>query len=148
MDYDIDNLISEKDRKHLLFGLQRYLVWVGEPIPDEITIDGKTIQLHDLIWKLINKDSLNEPERQWVHNLIHLLENKEEIDKERLENTELTHKQAKLLFDEAAGLLRAIMDLKDLEDGKIKHHDFDRVSTEDRVKDARQWVKYMEKIKE
>jgi len=148
MEYDINNLISEKDREHLLFGLQRYLVWVGEPIPDEITIDGKTIQLHELIWKLINKDSLTEPEREWTHNLIHLLENKEEIDEERLEKSDLTNKQAKHLFDEAAGLLRAIMDLKDLEDGKIKHHEFDKVSTADKVKDARQWVKYMKKIKE
>jgi hypothetical protein len=148
MEHDIDNLISEKDRKHFLFGLQRYLVWVGEPIPDEITIDGKTIQLHNIIWKLINEDSLTEPERQWVHDLIHLLEHKEEVDEERLEKSNLTHEQAKRLFEEAAGLLRAIMDLKDLEDGKIKHHDFDIVSTKDRVKDARQWVKYVKKIKE
>ncbi len=121
---------------------------MGEPIPDEITIDGKTIQLHDLIWKLINKDLLTEPEREWIHNLIHLLENKEEVDEERLEKSDLTNKQAKRLFNEAAGLLRAIMDLKDLEDGNIKHHEFDKVSTADRVKDARQWVKYMKKIKE
>jgi hypothetical protein len=145
-EYDINDIISEKEREHLLYGLQRFLVWVGEPIPDEITIHGQTLRLHDMIWKLINIHSLSEPEREWVHELIILLEQKEEVDKQCIEKANLTPEKARQCFNEAAGLLRAIMDLKDLESGRIKKDDFDKVSTKDKVNDARQWVKFIEKM--
>ena len=144
--YDTNDIISKREREHLLFGLQRFLVWVGEPVPDEITIHGQTLRLHDMIWILINKHSLSELEREWVHKLILLLEKKEEVDEHRIEKANLTHEQARQCFDEAAGLLRAIMDLKDLESGRIKKDDFNKVSTKDKVNDARQWVKFIEKM--
>jgi hypothetical protein len=145
-EYDINDIISEKEREHLLYGLQRFLVWVGKPIPDEITIHGQTLRLHDMIWKLINIPSLSELEREWVHELIILLEQKEELDEQCIEKANLTPEKARRCFNEAAGLLRAIMDLKDLESGRIKKNEFNKVSIEDKVNDARQWIKFIDNI--
>jgi hypothetical protein len=146
--FDMDDIISQHEREHLLFGLQRYLVWVGEPIPEEVTIQGQTIQLHDMIWKLIHKGPLTEPEKKWVRELIHVLEYKEEFDEKSLMDEKLTFEEAKRLYHESAGLLRAIMDLKDLETGMIKKADFDEIAIKDKVEDARSWVKFMKKIQE
>lgn len=146
--FDIDDIITENEREHLLFKLHRYLAWVGEPLPDMITINGREIRLHDLIWKLIKKESLSEQERQWVKNLIRLLEGKEDFNENCLQNANLTKSQAKQLYDEAAGLLRAIMDLRDLEEGRIRKADFDEVSTRDRLQDARRWVNFVKHMNE
>jgi hypothetical protein len=146
--FDIDEYISQAEREHMLFQLHRYLAWVGESIPEMITIDGKDIQLHDLVLKLIQKRRLTESERKYVKWLIHKLENIEQIDEERIEKADLTRTQAELIQDEAAGLLRAIMDLRDLEEGKISQADFKKLNISDKVEDARRWVKYMKKMRE
>lgn len=146
--FDVNDFISEKEREHMLFELHRYLVWVGETIPDEITIQDQNIKLHDLIWKLIEKGTLTEKEKQGVRQLIRKLEQKEEFDEERLKKARLTRSQAEQLHDEAAGLIRAVMDLKDLENGKIKEADFDEFAIRNTLEDARNWVKFIKKIKE
>ena len=144
--FDMDKYISQAEREHMLFELHRYLAWVGESIPEMIPIDGKDIQLHDLVLKLIQKRRLTESERTCVKWLIHKLETIEQIDEEKIEQAHLT--QAALIQDEAAGLLRAIMDMKDLEGGKIRKADLKKLNITDKVEDARRWVKYMKQMRE
>ena len=146
--FDMDEYIPQAEREHMLFELHRYLAWVGESIPGRILIDGKDIQLHELVWKLIQKKRLTESEKKCVKWLIHKLENIEQIDEEKIEKAHLTRAQATLIQDEAAGLLRAIMDLRDLEEGKIQHADFKKLNIADKVEDARRWVKYMKQMRE
>ena len=146
--FDMDEYIPQDEREHMLFELHRYLAWVGIPLPDEITIDGHDIKLHELIWKLIRKKILTEPERKWVKEFIHSLEQKEHFEEEQIEKANLTRAQAESIQDEAAGLLRAIMDLKDLEEGKINQTDFSKLNITDKVEDARRWVKYIKQMKE
>ena len=144
---DMDEYIPQAEREHMLFELHRYLAWVGESIPEMITIDGKDFQLHELVWKLILKKILTESEKKCVKWLIHKLENIEQIDEEKIEKAHLTRAQAELIQDEAAGLLRAIMDLKDLEEGKTSQADFKKLNIADKVEDARRWVKYMKQMR-
>lgn len=146
--FDMDDIISRDEREHMLFELHRYLAWVGEPLPETITIEGQEIKLHDLIWKLIQKGTLTRPEKGCVKWLISKLEKIEKKDEEILKKSTLTRREAKHLHDEAAELLRAIMDLRDLEEGSIKQADFTKLNITDRVEDARRWVKYMKKIRE
>lgn len=144
---NMDEFISQEEREHMLFELHRFLAWVGEPLPDEVSIEGQQIQLHDLIWKLIQKKTLTAPELKCVKWLIGRLEQKKKFDEERLEKARLTHSEAMHLHNEAAGLLRAIMDLRDLEEGKVKKADIERLAIKDRVEDARRWVRFMKQIK-
>jgi len=146
--FDMDEYIPQAEREHMLFELHRYLAWVGESIPEMITIDGKDFQLHELVWKLIQKKRLTESEKTCVKWLIHKLENIEQIDEEKIEKAHLTRAQAELIQDEAAGLLRAIMDLKDLEEGNTSQADFKKLNIADKVEDARRWVKYMKQMRE
>ena len=146
--FDMDEYIPQAEREHMLFELHRYLAWVGESIPEMITIDGKDFQLHELVWKLIQKKRLTESEKTCVKWLIHKLENIEQIDEEKIEKAHLTRAQAELIQDEAAGLLRDIMDLKDLEEGNTSQADFKKLNIADKVEDARRWVKYMKQLRE
>jgi len=146
--FDMEEYIPQAERGHMLFELHRYLAWVGESIPEMMTIDGKEFQLHELVWKLIQKKRLTESEIKCVKWLIHKLETIEQIDEEKIEKAHLTRAQAALIQDEAAGLLRAIMDLKDLEEGKIRKADLKKLNISNKVEDARRWVKYMKQMKE
>ena len=145
---DIDKLVSQNEREHMLYALHRYLTWVGEVVPEEITVDGREIKLRNLIWKLTSKKRLTDKERNCVHGLIIHLDKKEKFDEERLEKAKLTRAQAEQLYDEAAGLVRAIMDLRDLEEGKIKQADFNEMALKDKLEDAKRWVKYVKQMKE
>ena len=145
--FDMDEYIPQAEREHMLFELHRYLAWVGESIPEMMTIDGKDFQLHELVWKLIQKKRLIESEKKCVKWLIHKLETIEQIDEEKIEKAHLTRAQAALIQDEAAGLLRAIMDLKELEEGKIRKADLKKLNISNKVEDARRWVKYMKQMR-
>jgi len=147
-EFDIEELIPQKERDHMVHGLHRYLAWVGEVVPEKITVDGREIKLHNLIWKLTKKRRLTDKEKNCVRGLILLLDKKEKFDEERLEKAKLTRAQAEQLYEEAGGLVRAIMDLRDLEEGKIKKADFDEIALRDKLEDARRWVKYVKHMKE
>ncbi|MFQ6120329.1 MAG: DUF5788 family protein [Methanosarcinales archaeon] len=144
-------IISEKERELFLDDLHRYLVWVGEKIPDQVKLDGKVLNLHELIWRFINKKKLSDKELEYIDKLIPLLEHKEKQDERLLETSPLICDEAEQIHDEAAGLIRAIMDLKDIEDRTIK--DYKKFDTEEKrerdnkVEDARRWLNFLKQIK-
>ncbi len=145
-EHSLDSLISREEREHLLAGIHRYLVWAGEKIPEEVEIEGgKKIKLNDLIWKLIHKKDLTPGEIKCIENLITFLETKKKHDEEILAKVNLTHAEANRLYSEIAGLIRAIMDLKDLERGrktKYKTHEVKR-----KIDDAKSWMEFLKSIR-
>ncbi len=76
----LDELITSEEREHLLYGLQRFLVWVGEKLPDKVEVDGKDIEINDLIWRCIHKNKFSEQEKQRFMELVRMLETKEKLD--------------------------------------------------------------------
>ncbi len=66
----LDDLITPDEREHLLFGLHRFLVWVGEKLPDKLEVDGKNIELNDLIWRCIHKKEFSEKQKQDKKSMI------------------------------------------------------------------------------
>ncbi|MCZ7392773.1 MAG: DUF5788 family protein [Candidatus Methanoperedens sp.] len=142
---NLDDYISEEEREHLLAGLHRFLVWVGEKIPEEVEVNGKSIKLHELIWRCVHKKELTEEEKKRLLDLVQLLETKEKHDEEFLHKANLTHEEAKRLYDESASLIRAIMDLRECESGKIKLKE-SRDEIRQKIDDARRWIGFLKNI--
>jgi len=141
----LDDYISEEEREHLLAGLHRFLVWVGEQIPEEVEVNGKSIKLHELIWRCIHKKGLSEQEKERLRELVHLLETKEKHDEEALRKASLTREEAKRLYDESAALIRAIIDLRECEEGKVKLKESgDEVKR--KIDDARRWIDFLKTV--
>lgn len=143
--YNLDDYISPEEREHLLADLHRFLVWVGEKIPDEVEVNGKTIKLHELIWRCIHKKELSEQEKQRLMELVHALEEKEKHDEEALRKASLTREEAKRLYNESAALIRAIIDLRECEEGKVKLKE----SSEEikrKIDDARRWIDFLKTV--
>lgn len=136
--------ISEKERRNLLSQLHRFLAWAGEKIPDEAIINGETVRLKELVWYLTHKEQLTEQEREQIRELARLLEAKEKHDEEILGRASLTREEAKRLYHECAGLLRAVMSLRDLEAGRVRLKE--HAKTRPRVEDAKRWLGFLRSI--
>lgn len=143
-----DAEISNAEREKYIFGLHRYLVWVGEEIPDTVTLEGKPVALRDLIWNLIHKPALTDEEKKCIGRVIKILETKEKYDETMLEKAHLTRTQAKQLYAESAGLIRAIMDLKELDKDKMPDFHIKRAILDNKVKDAHRWMGFLQSIEE
>lgn len=144
-EHNLDDYISPEEREHLLAGLHRFLVWVGEKIPDEVEVNGKSIKLHELIWRCIHKKELSEQEKNRLLELVHILETKEKHAEEELHKANLTREEAKRLYDESASLIRAIMDLRECEAGKVKLKE-SREDIRRKVDDARRWIGFLKNV--
>ncbi|MBE0521634.1 MAG: methyl-accepting chemotaxis protein [Candidatus Methanoperedenaceae archaeon] len=143
--HNLDDLISAEEREHFLSGLHRYLVWVGEKLPDEVEVDGKKIRLHDLIWRCAHKKQFSEEEKKRLLELVDILEKKEKHDESILQKANLTHEEAKQLYHESASLIRAIIDLRDCESGKLQPIETG-AEIRTKVNDARRWLGFLKNI--
>ncbi len=167
----ISSYLTEDERRRLLINLHRFLVWVGVQIPVKLEMDREiikkkieqyylndrdippevhmntgTIYLHDLIWRLINEKELTEKEKLEIEELISILEAEEKHEEELLKKANLTRSQAKQLYNETAGVMRALLDLKDLL-GVKKPSEYGREAVNRKVEDAKRWSAFMEQIK-
>jgi hypothetical protein len=141
-----DDQLTMEDRKRLEAKLHRLLFWVGAEIPEEIKLECGNIPLRNTVYNFITKDKLTPEETQQVRKLLHCLEKRELIDEEKLEHAPLTKKEAEALSLELAGLLRAIMDLKDLRVPKQERRLCER-SKYHKVEDMKRWATYIKEIK-
>jgi hypothetical protein len=142
---ELDELISPEEREHLLFGLHRFLVWVGEPLPEKVEVNGKDIEIHDLIWDCIHKKDLSENEKKRFMEIIHMLEAKEKLNEELLRNASLTREEARKLFHESAALIRSIMDIKECESGNVKLETRDK-ELRQKINDAKKWIGFLNSV--
>ncbi|NYT19607.1 MAG: methyl-accepting chemotaxis protein [Methanosarcinales archaeon] len=145
-----DQLITEDQRAKLLARLHRHLFWCGERIPDEVEIEGKMVPLHEITWKLITKPKLTEEDREHIDHCIVVLRKKAKSCENYLGKTDMTLEQAKDVFDKTAGLLRAIMDLKDLEElsGPERMKKYQEEVERCKIKDAKSWMNFLAELED
>ncbi len=129
-----------------MHGLHGYLAWVGAEIPDVFEIDGIEIPLHEVVWRLVNKKELAESETAGIESLIRALEEKEVYDETALAKETITREEAENLYNEASGLLRAIMDLKGIENGAHPDKDVRRKVLQKKISDARGLLKFVDDV--
>ena len=106
--------ISNREREKLLKSLHSSLFWVGEEIPYKVIIDGKEVHLHEIVWEIVNKPRIEGSDVENIDRLLELLTAKENEYEECLGKGHLSSDEANHIFEKAAGIRRAIMDLKEL----------------------------------
>lgn len=173
----ICDYLSEEERNRLLASLHHALVWVGvkepeqllvdgselrqemekhrqrmEDLPDEFHVEEGRVELHRLIWRLINEDEITEQERTQISELIEILDKKERLDEEYLRSRSLNCQEALKIHDDAAELIRSLLDLRDLL--KKRHHpsgseDEDKAERliKQKLDDAKRWKGFLDEMK-
>lgn len=140
--------ITDAERKQLLSALHCRLFWVGQHIPDYVEFEGKRYPLHNYVWELIQKENLTPGEKSRIDKCIDIISAKEKEDEKELEEKPLTEEEAKSLYHETAGLLRAITDLKEIESGDLKENTkrFQEKFNEQRVRNAKIWLEFIKSV--
>jgi hypothetical protein len=110
--------INTQERNKLLWSLRSDFAWAGKKVPENVEIDGQEYRLRDLVQELGETEIINPDEADDIRALIPKLKARAKADEELLETEELTTTEAEALYEEATGLLRAAMELKDRLDGK------------------------------
>ena len=138
-------VITEDERREIEAKLQRLLVWVGVMTPEYFEMDGRKLPLHDIVWDLLAKDCLTEEEKKYVGKLIRKLKLHVMADEAILHSKDITMEEAKEIYREAAGLMRAIMNLKSVM-GEKQFCTIKQTQSRRRIEDAQNWLNFLKQI--
>ncbi|TQD24928.1 DUF5788 family protein [Methanolobus vulcani] len=106
--------ISDRDRAKLLKRLHSSLFWVGEEIPYKVKVNEEEVNLHEIVWEIVNKPRIERNDIENIDKLLKLLYAKEKECEECLEHGHISSEEAHEILETAGGVRRAIMDLKEL----------------------------------
>jgi len=137
---------TQEDRRKCEIRLHKLLAWVGTQYPEDLDVQGKNIKIRKFIFDLVTKNSLSNKDLREIKIRLHILREIKLKKEKELETIKLKILEGKQLCDEIAGLIRAIDTLKDLAKMKEKNG-IHRKFKENRIKDGKRWIKYLEKIK-
>ncbi len=136
--------LTDDERYRIQRRLHATLSWVGVRIPDELDLGGDRVVLRDLVDRFVFDDYIDEEERAEVMDLIDKLEDKAEILEDALAEEDLTLEEAEKILHRAIGVLRAIDELKHLED-EDEWEDVHRQIME-KVDDANRWREFTKRV--
>jgi hypothetical protein len=146
-----EEYIGYEERNKFLWSLRSDFAWEGKKIPESVEIEGQDYRLKDLIRRLEEKEVLDKDEAADIRDLIPKLMEQAKVDEELLETEELTRVEAKMLFEEAAGLLRTAMELIDKlegKGGKRGPEEFKKMLNTQKLLDERSWLDLIKNLKE
>jgi hypothetical protein len=142
---DMDGVLTEAERKRIIKRLHAILSWVGSQIPREQEIMGEQLNLRETVLELISKEDLTKDDIVGAKMLAKILEERE-MDLEReIATGDISEDEALLLLEEARGLLRAIVELRTIDDPKRKVDAKDLLLA--KVDDEKRWQFFMHKLK-
>lgn len=142
--------LGYQERNKLLWSLRSDFAWAGKKIPERVEIDGEEYRLRDMVRELGEKKLLNPDEAAEIRALIPKLKERAKTDEELLETEELTRAEAEALYEEATGLLRAAMELKDKLEGKGGEKsvdEFKRMLNTQKLVDEKRWQELIKSLK-
>jgi hypothetical protein len=145
-----EEYLDYEERNKLLWSLRSDFAWAGKKIPESVEIDGHECRLRGLVRELSKKESLDTDKAAEIRTLIPKLKEKSKADEELLETEELTKAEAEALYEEATGLLRASMELKDRLEGKgggKSADEFKRMLNAQKVIDEKRFQELIKSLK-
>lgn len=145
-----EEYIGYEERNKLLWSLKSEFAWEGKKIPESVEIEGQEYKLKDLIRNLGETEVIDPDKAAEIRDLIPKLNEKAKADEELLETEELTKKEAEMLYEEAAGLMRAVMELKDKlegKDGEKGPDEYKKMLKTQKVLDEKGWQNLLKNLK-
>ncbi len=132
--------LSREERERIAARIHSLLFWVGEVIPQEVEVGGRTVKLRDIVFDHLTRDVHTEEERQASEALARLLDERIRSLEREIKHGDVTRSEACGLMNEARSLLRAVDELRSSshEEGQIKRREL-----MGRVDDARRWQDFL-----
>jgi len=107
--------MDDRERRQLLEKLRRPAGTVGREIPDELTVQGTTIDVKEFVFECKRLDSVPESERERVEAVKTELRRERLERKQRLEREDVTRQEGERLVESIHGIDRALNALEGLD---------------------------------
>lgn len=140
---DMDGVFSPEERERALARLNSLFAWVGARIPEQVELEGRKVSLRQLVNRLINRPHLDEEELRSVRSLEGVLKRREQELRLNLRDDVLSEEEALALFNEARGILRTILRLREL--GR-EERDMEAAVLQQRLLDEKRWVALLRSV--
>jgi len=139
--------LTKEDREKLLSKLHRMMVFIGCEIPFEVELEGRTVPLHELVWRIMTHQGTLTPEEfAAVDELHHEIELKIREEELEIKSADISEAEARELYVEACGLIRAAVALRDTEKREMLH-DYSEMAASAKVDAEKRWLEYLNKIR-
>jgi hypothetical protein len=136
--------LSESERRATISRIHSLLYWVGMFIPQIETVNGRQVDLRDVVYKFVSKENPSLDEVQGAKDLSDILEKKARELELEIKERDLTRVHAHQLLDEICGLLRAVDELR-FAHGKTAKYKMTALLA--KVNDERRWLQFVEQLK-
>lgn len=143
---DMDGVLTEDERRRIIKRLHSLLSWVGSIMPEKEIIDGKEIDLRKIISELISKPELTKEDLKKASKLAKGIAKRERYLEDVIIHGDISEEKALELLEEARGLLRAMEDLRNIQEKKVAIDSKEILLS--KVDDEKRWQKFIGKIKE
>lgn len=112
--------MNERTRRRLLEKLRRPSGTVGGEIPDELTVQGETVDVKAFLFECERLDGIPESERERLESLKRSLQRERLDRKQRLEREDLTAEEGEAIVRRVRGIDRALNALEGLDSAGIE----------------------------
>jgi hypothetical protein len=132
--------MREFERKQLLERVEREGSTLGADIPDEIEVQGETVELHQFVFEVKRRDTVPPGERERVEEAKKNLRRERLQRKQRIEDeeTELTYEEGEELVESIIGIDRALEALQSLGPANIEQE-----AKAQEAADKKRWMKFL-----
>ncbi|AQL41884.1 hypothetical protein BV210_03760 [Halorientalis sp. IM1011] len=132
--------MQEFQRKQLLERIQREGATVGADIPDEIEVQGESIDLRTFVFEIKRRDTVPEGERERVEQAKKNLRRERLQRKELIEEGDVTYEEGEDLARAIIGIDRALNALENLGPTNLE-----REAELQATQDKKRWTKFLKK---
>ncbi|WP_276258474.1 DUF5788 family protein [Haloglomus litoreum] len=132
--------MREFERKQLLERVEREGATLGADIPDEIEVQGETVELHQFVFEIKRRDTVPPGEREKVEEAKKNLRRERLQRKQRLEDedTDMTFEEGEVLVESIIGIDRALEALQSLGPTSIEQE-----AKAQEAADKKRWMKFL-----
>jgi len=106
--------VQEFERKQLVERIEREGATVGADIPDEITVQGESIDLQSFVFEIQRRETVPPGERERVTRAKKNLRRERLQRKQRVEDGDLSYEEGEQLVEAIIGIDRALNALEQL----------------------------------
>lgn len=136
--------LSDGDRAAIVSRIHSLLFWVGKFIPQHEIVEGREIDLRDVIFKFISEENPSPEDIQGAMELADILERKARDLEKHLNDREVTRVNAYRILDEVCGLLRAVDELRNSHGDLAKYQ---KTALMAKVNDEKRWLQFIEQLR-
>lgn len=107
--------MNDQERRELLGRVERSSRTIGGSIPDELTVQGRTVALNEVVFRYKRLETTSETERERLEDLKRDLRRERLARKRRIERETLSREAGERLVETIHGIDRAINALENLD---------------------------------